>query len=63
MLPEQITEEFYKAISERAVHNKLGMARAILSQWNTKQRIPPLGTMLEVLLKLNRIKITLNEPG
>lgn len=63
MTIEQITEEFYKAIAIRGIYKELGVARTVVGKWKEPGRVPSLGIMVEVLLKLNRITITLNEPG
>lgn len=57
---DQIKEEFLKALQKRGVSKELDIHRSMVSVW--KNKLPSVGTMLEVLLKLNKITIVKNEP-
>ncbi|MHA3788337.1 hypothetical protein ACX0HA_09025 [Flavobacterium hauense] len=61
MSPEEIKEEFFKAISERGIYKKLNVKIEAVSHWKNPDRVPTLGKMIEVLLQLEVIRIEKND--
>ncbi|MDO5636252.1 MAG: hypothetical protein Q4G18_03285 [Myroides sp.] len=56
-----IKEMFDQAIQERGVYTLLNVSRSVVSDWKTNRTKPSLGTMIEVLYRLDQISIIKNE--
>lgn len=59
MTEQEIKDLFFETLSERGISNKIGVGRSVVSHWKG-DRPPTFALMLEVLFKLDKIKITAN---
>ncbi|OIQ22051.1 MAG: hypothetical protein BM557_01345 [Flavobacterium sp. MedPE-SWcel] len=60
MNEEDIKQAFDKAISVRGISKQLDISRSRVSHWRNDEKVP-FSTMLEVLYKLDKIKILPND--
>lgn len=54
----EIEKLFIEALQERGIYKSVGVDRTVISKWKTTP--PTIGTMLQVLLKLDKIKVVKN---
>lgn len=61
---KEIKEAFYTAIDVRGIYKELGVNKGAVNHWKDRrgtEKEPSVGLMLEVLLKLGKIRILNNE--